>query len=80
MLGALVLVLGAGTVIAAARSTRSAKPGGDDLPFRLGKVQTGDLQVRVREVGAVDPVDKVDVKSAVSGRVTSIRVDSSLGF
>jgi HlyD family secretion protein len=74
MLGALALVLGAGAVIAAARSTRSAKPGGEDLPFRLGKVQTEDLQVSVREVGAADPVDKVDVKSAVSGRVTAIRV------
>jgi RND family efflux transporter MFP subunit len=72
--GILALVLGAGAVIAAVRSSKSAKPGGDDLPFRLGKVQTEDLQVSVREVGAVDPVDKVDVKSAVSGRVTAIRV------
>jgi HlyD family secretion protein len=72
--GILALVLGAGAVIAAVRSTKSAKAGGDDLPFRLGKVQTEDLQVSVREVGAVDPVDKVDVKSAVSGRVTAIRV------
>jgi HlyD family secretion protein len=72
--GILALVLGAGGVIAAVRSTRSTKPGGEELPFRLGKVQTEDLQVSVREVGAVDPVDKVDVKSAVSGRVTAIRV------
>jgi HlyD family secretion protein len=72
--GVLALVLGAGAVIAAVRSTKFAKAGGDDLPFRLGKVQTEDLQVSVREVGAVDPVDKVDVKSAVSGRVTAIRV------
>src|SRR5260370_20805686 len=72
--GIVALVLGAGGVIAAVRSTKSAKHGGDDLPFRLGKVQTEDLQVSVREVGAVDPVDKVDVKSAVSGRVTAIRV------
>ncbi|HXO28042.1 MAG TPA: efflux RND transporter periplasmic adaptor subunit [Thermoanaerobaculia bacterium] len=72
--GILALVLGAGAVIAAVRSTKSAKPGGEELPFRLGKAQTEDLQVSVREVGAVDPVDKVDVKSAVSGRVTAIRV------
>jgi HlyD family secretion protein len=71
--GALALVLGAGAVIAAVRSTQAAKPAAD-LPFRLGKVQTEDLQVSVREVGVVDPVDKVDVKSAVSGRVTAIRV------
>jgi RND family efflux transporter MFP subunit len=72
--GVLALVLGAGAVIAAVRSSKSAKPGGDELPFRLGKAQIEDLQVSVREVGAVDPVDKVDVKSAVSGRVTAIRV------
>src|SRR5262249_16805619 len=44
------------------------------LPFRLGKVQSEDLQVSVREVGVVDPVTKVDVKSAVSGRVVSLKV------
>jgi HlyD family secretion protein len=43
-------------------------------PFRLGKVQAEDLQVSVREVGVVDPVTKVDVKSTVSGRVLSLRV------
>jgi len=74
IVGVLALVLGAGAVIAAVRSSKSAKPGGDELPFRLGKAQIEDLQVSVREVGAVDPVDKVDVKSAVSGRVTAIRV------
>ncbi|HLX08713.1 MAG TPA: efflux RND transporter periplasmic adaptor subunit [Thermoanaerobaculia bacterium] len=73
LFGALALILGAGAVIAAVRSTK-AKAAGDDLPFRLGKVQSEDLQVSVREVGFVDPVDKVDVKSAVSGRVTAIRV------
>ena len=43
-------------------------------PFRLGKVQAEDLQVSVREVGVVDPVTKVDVKSAVSGRVVGLKV------
>jgi RND family efflux transporter MFP subunit len=43
-------------------------------PFRLGKVQAEDLQVSVREVGVVDPVTKVDVKSTVSGRVLSLRL------
>jgi HlyD family secretion protein len=74
ILGALALVLCGGAVIAAVRSSKTPKPGGDDLPFRVGKVQSEDLQVSVREVGAVDPVDKVDVKSAVSGRVTALRV------
>src|SRR5262245_33106999 len=46
----------------------------ESSPFRLGKVQAEDLQVSVREVGVVDPVTKVDVKSAVSGRVLSLEV------
>jgi HlyD family secretion protein len=74
ILGALALVLGAGAVIAAVRGKQAPKPGGEEMPFRLGKVQSEDLQVSVREVGVVDPEDKVDVKSAVSGRVTAIRV------
>ena len=37
-------------------------------------MQAEDLQVSVREVGVVDPETKVDVKSAVSGRVVSLKV------
>jgi RND family efflux transporter MFP subunit len=37
-------------------------------------VQAEDLQVSVREVGVVDPVTKVDVKSPVSGRVLGLKV------
>ncbi len=43
-------------------------------PFRLGKVQAENLQVSVREVGVVDPLTKVDVKSAVSGRIVALKV------
>lgn len=43
-------------------------------PFRLGKVQAEDLQVSVREVGVVDPLTKVDVKSTVSGRILGLKV------
>jgi len=64
----------AGGAIAATRGKDKADPKADNSPFRLGKVQAEDLQVSVREVGVVDPVTKVDVKSAVSGRVTSLRV------
>lgn len=64
----------AGGVLIAARGREKGKPDGDDTPFRVGKAQAEDLQVSVREVGVVDPVTKVDVKSTVSGRVTSLRV------
>ena len=64
-------VLLAGGVLVAARGKEKE---GKESPFRIAKVQAEDLQVSVREVGVVDPVTKVDVKSAVSGRVLSLRV------
>jgi len=45
-----------------------------NTPFRIGKVQAEDLQVSVREVGVVDPLIKVDVKSTVSGRIVQLKV------
>ena len=51
-----------------------AKKAEANTPFRVGKVQTEDLQVSVREVGVVDPLIKVDVKSAVSGRIVGLKV------
>ncbi|HEY2796772.1 MAG TPA: efflux RND transporter periplasmic adaptor subunit [Thermoanaerobaculia bacterium] len=70
---AVVLVL-AGVGLVAAKSRDKADPKADNSPFRLGKVQAEDLQVSVREVGVVDPVTKVDVKSVVSGRVLTLKV------
>jgi HlyD family secretion protein len=67
------VVLLAGSLVVARATTRS-KPEVKESPFRLGKVQAEDLQVSVREVGVVDPEIKVDVKSAVSGRVHGLRV------
>lgn len=69
-----VLVL-AGAALVAAKSKDKGDPNKvDSTPFRLGKVQAEDLQVSVREVGVVDPVQKADVKSPVSGRVLSLKV------
>ena len=73
VLSTVVLVL-AGVALVAAKGRDKADPKADTTPFRLGKVQAEDLQVSVREVGVVDPVTKVDVKSAVSGRVLSLKV------
>ena len=70
--GSAVVIL-AGTLVVA-RATTKSKPEVLESPFRLGKVQSEDLQVSVREVGVVDPDIKVDVKSAVSGRVMGLRV------
>ena len=72
LLGILGVIVAGGAIVAA---RGKGKPEGPvEPPFRLGKVQAEDLQVSVREVGVVDPVTKVDVKSPVSGRVVGLRV------
>jgi RND family efflux transporter MFP subunit len=68
-----LLALGGGVAFMKAKSGKG-DPKAENTPFRLGKVQAEDLQVSVREVGVVDPVTKVDVKSAVSGRVLTLKV------
>jgi HlyD family secretion protein len=42
------------------------------LPVKVGKAEVADIQVKVTEVGNVQPEVKVDVKSVVSGKVTEI--------
>lgn len=69
-----IVVLGAGAAVVAARGRDKGDAKPEASPFRLGKVQAEDLQVSVREVGVVDPFTKVDVKSAVSGRVLTLHV------
>jgi HlyD family secretion protein len=70
--GSMAVLLTGSLVVA--RATTKSKPEVTESPFRLGKVQSEDLQVSVREVGVVDPVIKANVKSAVSGRVLGLRV------
>jgi HlyD family secretion protein len=72
IVGAAVVLVGGSLVVA--KATTRSKPEPQEPPFRLGKVQAEDLQVSVREVGVVDPEIKVDVKSAVSGKVVGLRV------
>jgi HlyD family secretion protein len=70
-----VAILAAGGAVFASRGKeKGKKPEENPTPFRIGKVQAEDLQISVREVGVVDPVTKVDVKSAVSGRILSLKV------
>src|SRR6266481_2498206 len=42
------------------------------LPVKVGKAEVADIQVKVTEVGNVQPEVKVDVKSVVSGKVIEI--------
>ena len=75
-IGILVVLLALGGVafMRAKSGKDKADPKAENTPFRLGKAQQEDLQVSVREVGVVDPVTKVDVKSAISGRVVALKV------
>lgn len=71
-IGACAILLVGGGIAMLAGSGGAAND--ESLPFRLGEVQLEDLQVSVREVGTVEPLKKVDVKSMVSGKVVSLRV------
>jgi HlyD family secretion protein len=69
-LGAVALV-----VLGAFAVTRNG--GGPDEEkdeHRTAKAELGDVQVRVSEVGSVEPLVKVDVKSALSGKVVELAV------
>ncbi len=46
----------------------------DDFDLRVGKTSVSDIQVAVNEVGTIEPVVKVDVKSTLSGKVTDLLV------
>ena len=69
-----IVLIGAGVVLASRNNKDKPSAAADNLPFRLGTVTAEDLQVSVREVGVVDPVTKVEVKSVVSGRVVRLNV------
>ncbi|HEY0144167.1 MAG TPA: efflux RND transporter periplasmic adaptor subunit [Thermoanaerobaculia bacterium] len=43
-----------------------------ESPVKTGKAEVGDVQVKVTEVGTVEPEVKVEVKSAISGKVVEI--------
>lgn len=67
-------VLVVGGVLFASKGGEAKGKSDLQTPFRVSKAQVEDLQVSVREVGAVDPVTKVEVKSTVSGRIVGLKV------
>ncbi|HKB78449.1 MAG TPA: efflux RND transporter periplasmic adaptor subunit, partial [Thermoanaerobaculia bacterium] len=66
---ALALIVVAAFVAMKARGNSNQEP---KLPVKIGKAEIADIQVKVTEVGTVEPEVKVDVKSAVSGKVIDI--------
>ncbi len=50
------------------------KPGDEKDKVKTAKAEVADVQVRVTEVGSVEPDVKVDVKSVLSGKVVELMV------
>jgi HlyD family secretion protein len=68
-----VIVLAVAIVaVFVAMKAKSKKGQEVKVPVKVGKAEVADIQQKVTEVGNVQPEVKVDVKSAVSGKVISI--------
>src|SRR5438874_2283986 len=67
----IVLVVAVAGVLVAMKAKASNKQE-PKLPVKVGKAEVADIQVKVTEVGNVQPEVKVDVKSVVSGKVIEI--------
>jgi len=61
-------------VAAVAIQGRSGPEDEEKDQLRTAKAELGDVQVRVSEVGSVEPQVKVDVKSVLSGKVVQLLV------
>jgi HlyD family secretion protein len=69
-IGALgIAVVGAGAFV-----MRPKGPAEEKDKIKTAKAEVADVQVRVTEVGSVEPDVKVDVKSVLSGKVTELLV------
>jgi len=69
--------LAAGLMLAGAGLLANRPKGPAEDPkdkVKLAKAETADVQVRVTEVGSVEPQVKVDVKSVLSGKVVELLV------
>src|SRR5687768_17857382 len=66
----LLLVVVIGGTVAIKANGKDKKP--PESPVKTAKTEIGDVQVKVTEVGTVEPEVKVDVKSAISRKVIEI--------
>jgi len=70
ILTVIALVLAIGGTVAIRANGKDKKP--PESPVKTGKAEIADVQVKVTEVGTVEPEVKVEVKSAISGKVIEI--------
>jgi HlyD family secretion protein len=66
----ILLVVAVG--VFAAVKAKGANKQEEKSPVKVGKAEVADIQIKVTEVGNVQPEVKVDVKSAISGKVIAI--------
>jgi HlyD family secretion protein len=67
------IALAVAVVVILVAMKASGKKGQEEkVPVKVGKAEIADIQVKVTEVGNVQPEVKVDVKSALSGKVIAI--------
>jgi HlyD family secretion protein len=66
--------LGVAAIGIAAYAARPKAPAEEKDKVKTAKAEVGDVQVRVTEVGSVEPLVKVDVKSVLSGKVVELLV------
>jgi len=69
-LGGIAAVLAAGALAARPKGA----PEEDKNKVKTAKAELGDVQIRVTEVGSVEPQVKVDVKSVLSGKLVELLV------
>lgn len=74
---AVLALVGLAALGAGVYSTRSYGRNGheiaaEDFDLRLGRAEVADIQVTVTEVGTIEPLVKVDVKSTLSGKVVDL--------
>ena len=74
-------ILGGALLVAAGVAVARPKaPEKDDKDkVKTAKAETGSVQVRVTEVGSVEPQVKVDVKSVLSGKVVELPAKEGSG-
>ena len=69
-LGGIAAVLAVGAFLARPKGA----PEEDKNKIKTAKAELGDVQIRVTEVGSVEPQVKVDVKSVLSGKLVELLV------
>src|SRR5437588_7231602 len=67
-----IIVLAVAIVVTFVAMKAAGKKPEAKLPAKVGKAEVADIQVKVTEVGNVQPETIVDVKSAASGKFISI--------